>query len=279
MKNTEIITMTTINGTIPEFKNPDLIKATQRIISIYTDAAKYAESKNREISIVLGEVAEKKSYEKDGFKSVADYASSIFGISRQNAYALANAGKVYSDPKANPELKAMSPSKIAEIASVDPKVVDKALKDGKISKDTTQKDLRDFAAQAKSTTDPSKPIVLDTYTARPCVTFIDEKSADTFSAARTIDEWDDYFIDFVKNSSPDSPVEVFSLKKLETHDANVKRIAQRRVYLNRSYSVVVEFYKYKPESSKPSKPAKEEKPHYTREELMKMLQDLGPEEK
>lgn len=274
MKATEIITISHMNTNLPVFKDERLAKATQRIMDIYTDAAKYAEAKNRDISVVLAEVASKKSYEKDGFKSVADYAQTVFGISRQNAYVLANAGKVYSDKDALPELKAMSPSKLSEIASLDSKVIEKAVKDGTISKDTTQKDLRDFASKAKESGDSPKPIVLDTYTARPCVAFIDEKTADTYSRARTIDEWDDYFMDFVKQSSPAAPVEIIPIKKIETHDSNVKRIAQRRLYLNRSYSIVVEFYKYKPETSKPSKPAKPAKPSYTREELLKMLQDL-----
>lgn len=259
-----------------DFKDDRLAKATQRITAIYNDAAQYAETKNREIAKILGDVADKKAYEKDGFKSVADYASKIFGIATQNAYALARAGKVYNDKKAHPELQAMSPSKLAELNAVDDKAVAAALESGEINRDTTQKALREFADKAKATKESEKPVVLDTYTARPCVTFVDDKTADTFQQDRTIEEWDDYFMEFVKNAAPGSPIEIAPLKKLETHDSNVKRIAYRRLYMNRTYSIVVEFYKYNP-SKKPAKAP--EKPgftveKFTKEQLLDMLAEL-----
>lgn len=145
MTTNNMITVSNINTAIPIFVDDRLNKATQRIISIYTDAAKYADTKNRELAKIFSDVAEKKSYEKDGFKSVADYANTIFGIKRQNAYALAAAGKIYNTPDAPEELKAMSPSKLAEISSINRDKVVKAITDGTISKDTTQKDLREFA--------------------------------------------------------------------------------------------------------------------------------------
>lgn len=274
MKATEIITLNPITTAVPTFKDERLTKATQRITAIYADAAKYADTKNREIAKILGDVAAKKSYEADGFKSVADYASTIFGIARQNAYALANAGKVYNDKSAHPELQAMSPSKLAELAAVDTKVVNAALESGEITHDTTQKSLREFADKVKSEKEVENPVVLDTFTARPCVTFIDEKDSDTYQAPRTIEEWDDYFMDFVSNSAPGSPVEIISLKKLETHDSNVKRISQRRLYLNRSYSIVVEFYKYTaPKATKPASPK------FTKEQLLAMLAEMEDGEK
>lgn len=252
-----------------EYKDERLAKATQRITAIYNDAAKYADTKNREIAKILGDIAEKKAYEKDGFKSVADYASNVFGIATQNAYALARAGKVYNDKDAHPELKAMSPSKIAELNSIDSKIIKEALDSGKITHETTQKALREFAETAKNKSAQENPVVLDIFTARPCQTIIDEKTADTCQAARTIDEWDEYFMEYVENASPSTPVEVVSLKKLNTNDNNVKRIAQRRLYFNRSYSIVVEFYKY----TAPNAP-KIKKPKFTKEELLAMLSEI-----
>lgn len=276
MKANEIITINHINDTLPTFEDERLSKATQRIIAIYNDAAKYADAKNREIAKILGDVADKKAYEKDGFKSVADYASKIFGIASNNAYALARAGKIYNDKNAHEELKAMTPSKLAELNSVDQKDIEEALNSGKITRDTTQKALREFAEKAKSDKEGEKPVVLDTFTARPCVTFIDEKASDTYQAPRTIEEWDDYFMDFVSNSAPGSPVEIISLKKLETHDSNVKRIAQRRLYLNRSYSFVVEFYKYTASKPKAAKPVAHK---FTKEQLIAMLAEMEDGEK
>lgn len=269
MKATEIITLNEVTISERNFKDERLAKATQRITAIYNDAAKFADAKNREIAKILGDVAEKKAYEKDGFKSVADYASKVFGIATQNAYALARAGKVYNDKNAHPELQAMSPSKIAELNSLDTKKVKEALDSGTITHETTQKALREFAETAKNDTTTEKPVVLDTFTARLCLPLIDEKTADTCQSARTIDEWDDYFMEYVKNVSPSTPVEIASLKKIETHDNNIKRIAQRRLYFNRSYSIVVEFYKY----TAPKTP-KTVKPKLTKEQLLAMIAEI-----
>lgn len=257
-----------------DFKDERLAKATQRITAIYNDAAKYADTKNREIAKILGDVADKKAYEADGFKSVADYASTVFGIARQNAYALANAGKVYNDKSAHPELQAMSPSKLAELAAVDTKAVNAALESGEITHDTTQKALREFADKAKSTKETEKPIVLDTFTARPCVPMMTEEQADTFSTAKTLDDWDDYFMGHVSSVSPDSPVEIIKLPKGKT-DPNVsKATVNRRLYFNRGFSIVVEFYKY----VAPKKP-KTATPKYTKEQLLAMLADMEDGEK
>lgn len=269
MKATEIITLNPITAASRTFKDDRLTKATQRIASIYSDAAKYADTKNREIAKILGDVADKKAYEADGFKSVADYASTVFGIARQNAYALANAGKVYNDKSAHPELQAMSPSKLAELAAVDNKAVNAALEAGEITHETTQKALREFADKSKANKEGGKSAVLDTFTARPCVTFIDEKTADSYQAARTIEEWDDYFMDFVSNSAPSSPVEIIKLPKGKVDPNATKATVNRRLYFNRNYSVVVEFYKYT--APKVTKPAASK---FTKEQLLSMLAEM-----
>lgn len=276
MKNTEIITMSTINIDNRVFKDDRLAKATQRIRAIYNDAYKYADSKNREIAKILGDIAEKKSYEKDGFKSVADYASSVFGIATQNAYALARAGKVYNDDKAHPELKAMSPSKIAELATVDSSKLAKALDDGKITHNTTQKELREFADKTKQEKENIKPEVLDTFTARPYVSIISDEQAESFSIPRTMDEWDDWFITTVSSASPETPVEIVKLPKGKVNEEAKKATVNRVLYFNRGFSIIVEFYKYVSEKSKSTKPKVQK---FTKEELQAMLSELEASEK
>lgn len=273
---TEIITLNTINTNLPTFTDDRLNKATQRIMSIYTDAAKYAETKNREIAKILGEVAEKKSYEADGFKSVADYASSVFGIARQNAYALASAGKVYNDKDAHPELKAMTPSKIAELTSVDPAKLEQALELGEINRGTTQKSLREFANKVKEETSAENPIVLDQFTARLCCSVVDFKFQEDSMLPRTMPEWDDFFADFVSSADNRFAVEIIPLKTITTNDDNIKRKAQRRLYLSRGYSLVVEFYKYKETTKKIS--SKSLNAQYTIEELRAMLAEAEKNE-
>lgn len=274
MKSTEIIALNPITTAARKFKDERLTKATQRITAIYTDAFKYADTKNREIAKILGDVADKKAYEADGFKSVADYAYTVFGIARQNAYALANAGKVYNDKSAHAELQAMSPSKLAELAAVDTKVVNAALEAGEITHDTTQKALREFADKAKSDKEGEKPAVLDSFTARPCIHTLSEEQSDTFASGKLLDDWDDWFTSYVANVSPDSPVEIIKLPKAKVTPGSKKPTVNRRLYLNREYSIVVEFYKYTaPKAAKPTAPK------FTREQLQNMLTELEDGEK
>ena len=263
-----IISITELTpATSRKFKDPRLADATKRIAAIYTDAAKFVDTKNREIASILAEVMESKAYEKDGFKSVGDYAKEVFNINRQNAYSLAAAGKVYNDKNAPAALKAMSPSKLAEVAKVPAETLTKAIEDGKITADTTQKDLRDFATSATSKAD--KVQVLNNYTARPCSPAVSERDKDTYSAARTIPEWEDYFMDYMRSLAPSRSPEVIKLPKTTVPgnpDAK-KATVERRLFVSDNFSLVVEFYTVKPEPA----PAK---PKFTKEQLLAMLADL-----
>lgn len=263
-----IISITELNpATSRKFKDPRLAEATKRIAAIYTDAAKFVDTKNREIASILAEVMEAKSYEKDGFKSVGDYAKEVFGINRQNAYSLAAAGKVYNDKNAPSALKSMTPSKLAEVAKVPADTLKKAIDEGKITPETTQKDLREFAAAA--TAKPDKVEVLNNYTARPCVPMVSERDADTYAAARTLPEWEDYFMEHMQSLAPSRAPEVIKIPKTTTPgnpDAK-KATVERRLFTSDNFSMVVEFYLAKPER-------KANKPKFTKEQLLAMLQEL-----
>ena len=263
-----IITITELTpATSRKFKDPRLADATKRIATIYTDAAKFVDTKNREIASILAEVMEAKSYEKDGFKSVGDYAKEVFGINRQNAYSLASAGKVYNDKNAPEALKSMSPSKLAEVAKVPTETLNKAIADGKITAETTQKELRDFATTASAKSD--KVEVLNNYTARPCAPSVSERDADTYKSARTIPEWEDYFMDYMLSLAPSRSPEIIKLPKT-TVPGNTeakKATVERRLFTSDNFSLVVEFYTVKPEP-KPTKPK------FTKEQLLAMLAEL-----
>lgn len=270
----EIINTTSMKTmSAPKFKSDILNQATLRISEIYKDAAKFADTKNREIAQILGDILDKKAYEKDGFSSVADYANKTFGIARQNAYALANAGRVYNDKNSHPELKVMSPSKIAELSTIDTAIVNAALESGKINHNSTQKELRDFASSAKAEKEKSAPVVLDCFTARLCMMYTDERLADSLSLPRTMDEWDEFFtgyiIDSASKSSETSFVEIVSLPKGKINPNDKKATLNRRLYFNRGFAVVVEFFKY----VRPKK-SKSESPKYTKEQLLDMLAQL-----
>ena len=263
-----IITITELTpATSRKFKDPRLTEATNRIAAIYTDAAKFVDTKNREIASILAEVMDAKSYEKDGFKSVGDYAKEVFGINRQNAYSLASAGKVYNDKNAPAALKAMTPSKLAEVAKVPAETLTKAIEDGKITADTTQKDLRDFATAA--TAKPDKVEVLNNYTARPCAPSVSERDKDTYSTARTLPEWEDYFMNYMQSLAPSRTPEIIKLPKTTTpnNPEAKKATVERRLFTSDNFSLVVEFYTAKPDP-KPTKPK------FTKEQLLAMLAEL-----
>lgn len=275
MKNSEIITLNNYDSTlaIPTFKDDRLNKATQHIATIYRDASKYAETKNREIAKILAEVADKKSYESDGFKSVADYAMSTFGIARQNAYALANAGKVYNDKSANTELQAMTPSKLAEIAAVSPDIVSDAISSGAISKNSTQSELREFASKNRVSNDPTKPVVLDKYTAHVCAMSTNTIGGDELNIPKILDDWDDYFMGIVQNVARDQPIEVIKLPNGKVDPNAKKSTVLRKLYLAHSYCLAVELYKHvEPKSNTKDKTKKS--PKFTREQLEAMLAEM-----
>lgn len=142
-----LIQISDLSITEQSFQDPRLQKATARILSIYHDAAKYADRKNREIAKILATVKDEKSYEADGFSSVGDYAGKVFGISSVNAYKLATAGAVYNNPDAPEIMKQFSPSKLAELSRVPEEALKSAIDSQVITPDTTQKELREFARQ------------------------------------------------------------------------------------------------------------------------------------
>lgn len=268
-----IITIQEMTIESRKFKNKELQEATARIASIYQDAAKFAETKNREIASILANIMDKEAYKDDGFKSVGDYAHEVFGINKQNAYALAAAGKIYNDENASEVLKSMTPHKLAEVSRVDRKELDKAIEDGTISPETSQKDLRAFAAAVKDKDAPAK--VVPQFTAHPCQAFISEQDADTYSLPKTIEEWDDFFTDRLTDMQPSRPVEAIKLPKVTIIASTGKEIKYaRRLYVSDLFSLVVEYHPY----ATPKGPKKVAGPKYTKEALLKMLAELEESE-
>lgn len=268
-----IITIQEMSIASRKFKNKELQEATARISAIYQDAAKFAEVKNREIAAILANVMDREAFKEDGFKSVGDYAHEVFGLNKQNAYALAAAGKIYNDENASEVLKSMTPHKLAEVSRVDRKELDKAIEDGTISPETSQKDLRAFAAAVKDKDAPAK--VVPQFTAHPCQAFISEQDADTYSLPKTIEEWDDFFTDRLTDMQPSRPVEAIKLPKVTIIASTGKEIKYaRRLYVSDLFSLVVEFHPH----AAPKGPKKVAGPKYTKEALLKMLAELEESE-
>lgn len=265
----ELITMnalTIANGY--QFKSKTLAAHTKKIADIYSSAVKFADAKNREISSILSTIKAEKSYEADGFKSVSEYAEKIFGIKKQNAYALATAGDVYNDTKASAALKSFSPSKLAELSSVDRDKVEADIKAGTITNETTQKDLRSYA---KAKAQEGKPIpaeVVTLYTCRPVGSILTQGGQDFAKEGHTLEEIDEYFTVYMHdNHNPARAAEVVKLPKCAAHTAPLakKQNTQRRLYVTENAALVIELYTYAPNT----KPANT--PKFTKEELLAML--------
>lgn len=273
MKTTEMINVTAANTEISRnFKDERLKKATEKIVLIYTQAAKYADEKNREIAKVLADVAEKEAYKADGFNSVADYAHELFGLNRQNAYSLANAGKVYKNAEAHPTLKAMTPSKLAELSGVDNKKLQEALDSGKITTESTQKELREFAVTAKEEL-PKKAKIVTMYTAVIVGFEATDSMADALKTPRSLEEWDMYFVG-IAQMRHNSPVEMVKLPNGKMTPSANKATVTRRLYINQGAAIAVEFFTY----TVPAPPVKPKAPKFTKAELMEMLKLLEEEE-
>lgn len=264
----------TINQTSPTFQDDRLNKATEKIIKIYQNATATADKLNRELASILGTVASEKSYEKDGFKSVGEYASMTFGIKPRNAYMLAAAGQVYNDDKANTVLKSMSPSKMAEVLSIDRETLNKALENGTITNETTQKGLREFAesVEPKATSDTKEK----KYTARLCAEHIHEEIATELTTPRTENEWDEFFSNWILSMFDETTwVEAIKIPKGKISKEDDKPTLARKLYTSRRFSIVVELWKHEDEKPKKEKKVKKTVQQYTREELEAMLAALN----
>lgn len=167
----EIILSTSNAPTKFAFKNAKLNELSAKIAeqsaamnALYTEAKDRAEAINKALAPIFGELLKTKCYKDDGFKSVADFAEQTFGMGKSMAYMLARVGEqFYNDDNeyVKTARETLSTSKLAEFAGVDRTAIAKAIKDGKLTKDTSLADCREFAAAHKK---PSKERVVPTFT-------------------------------------------------------------------------------------------------------------------
>lgn len=150
-------------------KNAALVKESESLAAlqskIMTGAAKLAgniEAIRREQAVILHRIQTTKLYEKDGFKSLAEYAETI-GLNKSNAHQLAATGNIYSDNNAPEQLTSLSPSKLAALIAAINTNKEQVYKDAAAGAldGMTQAQLKDYAAATKTT----KAKVVKTYTA------------------------------------------------------------------------------------------------------------------
>lgn len=146
-----------------------------------------AEQVRREQAIILDRIQSTKLYEKDGFKSLAEYGETI-GLGKSTTYALARVGKVYNDKKAPAQLKAMSPSNLDALSSALRANPDQVFKDAeKGSLDgMSQDNLREYV---KTIATPVKAKVVKTYQAFTADGEPVPGDGTSANADYTMDEW------------------------------------------------------------------------------------------
>lgn len=153
------------------FKNAKLNELSAKIAeqsaamnALYTEAKDRAEAINKALAPIFGELLKTKCYKDDGFKSVADFAETTFGMGKSMAYMLARVGEQFyntDNEYTQAARNTLSTSKLAEFAGVDRIEIAKAIKDGKLTADTSLADCREFATAHKK---PGKEKVLPTFT-------------------------------------------------------------------------------------------------------------------
>lgn len=268
--NTTIISLTDMNTNLPcNFQDARLATATTKIVKLYQDAAVYAEQKNRELAKILDQIANGKLYVKDGFTSVADYANQVFGLSRGNAYALSAAGRVYNDAQAPEALKAITPHKLAAVATVDRKTLEKAVSDGTLTAASTEKDFKEFAQKNKPAKD-EKPQLVKDYRIRfigavPAgINTDDHKPIDKWLAVISVLD--------IFHGKPDIVKLPNAFEAFPNGTMPKKATLIRRLLISNDFALVVEFKEY--HSQVTERTTKVTGPQLTREELLAMLAQL-----
>lgn len=288
---------------IPAFKDTRLLTATHEIVAIYRETMEYAAAQSTAIAKVLGKVASEKSYEADGFKSVADYAAETFHMSRSTAYAYAKAGSMYNDETAPKALHETSYSKLAAISALPAENVKAAFESGELTPEMSQAEFKDYAAQhkldkplqsaqdapqsvstaqeGKDTTPAEKPSegntepdnatppqsgkVVETYTVKWTGAVPPELA--NFDGHLSYDDWDEKLRGM--KSFFGGPVSLHALPKARTSTTAKKATLRRVLYMSETQCLVGTFWKFVPKTK--SVTSKISGPKFTREELLAML--------
>lgn len=244
------------------FKNKKLNEISIRIAKIGDDMGK----KNMELAKLLGTVKRDELFKDDGFKSVAEYADSTFGIQKSLAYQLAKVGERFylADTATAKTVSAMlPPSNLAELVNMKDEEIQKAIDEKEITPSTTQKTLRSVAAGVKHT----KPKVLDAYA-------IDAEIIRNSGIDR---------LHLDKSSLPDALDEISKRVKLgEFIEKQFIREGKYEGAYHKGVKVLLcedgELVRLTYGIAEPAKKSEPKKPKFTRAQLLKMLAEMPEEE-
>ena len=133
--------------------------------ALFTEVQAKTEAYARACAPLFGEVKRDKLYEKGGYKSLEEYAA-VFGVQKSTAYAWARVGEAFflEDNDYTRKIRdTLTMSNMAELTKTDRVQLAAAIDNKDITKDTAQKDIREFAATHRKD-GKSKERVLPTFT-------------------------------------------------------------------------------------------------------------------
>lgn len=141
---------------IDSLKNPELKSAAKQIVKLEKtrDRAAYA------IAQVLKTVDDKRLFVEDGYKNIEQFASAMFGYKRVTVSNMLRIAKTYMLPDGSTILKNgendFTYTKLSELLSLGPDTLKKAVQNGDITPDMTQKELRNYVKKQKTAAIPEE---------------------------------------------------------------------------------------------------------------------------
>lgn len=224
-------------------KSPELNKATDAIVARFDKyraetagllgkVNKATESAGRDIGKLLAEVESSGCYKVDGFTTVPKYAEAVLGMPVSTASALLRYGSMLNDKDMPEVVKALPWSNYDAVKSAGKEAIIKGVESGEITANSTQKDLKAFAAKVNADK-PKKSKVL------PKFNVVDLYSGKSFNGVLEAD-----MDDSIKSVYGD--VETVKLPAVEGEEAP----ALRKLYITSDKAIILHFFKVNEKSTK-----------------------------
>lgn len=250
------------NARLDKISN-EIMSEMNKANALFTEVQAKTEAYARACAPLFGEVKRDKLYEKGGYKSLEEYAA-VFGVQKSTAYAWARVGEAFflEDNEYTRKIRdTLTMSNMAELTNTDRVQLAAAIDNKDITKDTAQKEIRDFATTHRKD-GKNKERVLPTFTvAEMSSKFVIEENVikeDMYNAVAQ---------SLVDTGVTDSTAAVFfSTAKLEGDKPSA---AQH--FIAYTASGYVQMYEYRPYVNKPANKDKGKRPSF--EELLSQLTD------
>lgn len=152
------------NARLDKISN-EIMSEMNKANALFTEVQAKTEAYARACAPLFGEVKRDKLYEKGGYKSLEEYAA-VFGVQKSTAYAWARVGEAFflEDNDYTRKIReTLTMSNMAELTNTDRVQLAAAIDNKDITKDTAQKEIRDFATSHRKD-GKNKERVLPTFT-------------------------------------------------------------------------------------------------------------------